>query len=202
MQSTGNWRITMIRVTGIALALSLALSLFGSLAMAAECPALLDFSLPPLRGGAPVNFCETYRGKVVLAVNTASRCGYTPQFKGLETLYQKYKDRGFVVLGFPSDDFKQEYSEAEKTAQVCYVNYGVTFPMFTKTQVTGDGANPFFKRLAAGTGTEPAWNFYKYLIDNRGLVREAYASKVAPESTELQRAIEALLPPESTSAAH
>lgn len=169
------------------------LSLFAGPALSAECPASLDFSLKRLRGDEVVNFCEAYRGKVILAVNTASRCGYTPQFQGLEALYQKYKDRGFIVLGFPSDDFKQEYDQAEKTAEVCYLNYGVKFPMFTKTSVTGDSANAFFKQLAEATGTAPGWNFFKYLIDDRGKVREAYASKVTPESPDLQKTIEALL---------
>lgn len=181
----------MRRLTGI----TLALSLFAPAILAGECPPLLNISLTPLRGGDPVNFCEAYGGKVILAVNTASRCGYTPQFKGLESLYQKYKDRGFVILGFPSDDFKQEYSDAQKTAEVCYLNYGVTFPMFTKTQVTGKDANLLFKQLAAATGTEPGWNFYKYLIDHEGRVKSAYASRVTPESLELQRSIEVLLRP-------
>jgi glutathione peroxidase len=172
---------------------SLVLSLFAGPASSVECPKSLDFSLKQLRGDTVVNFCEAFGGKVVLAVNTASRCGYTPQFKGLEALYQKYKDQGFVVLGFPSDDFKQEYAQAEKTAEVCYLNYGVTFPMFTKTSVTGETANPFFKGLSGATGTAPAWNFFKYLIDRQGKVREAYASEITPENAKLQETIAALL---------
>jgi len=171
----------------------LVLSLFAGPVRSGECPAPLNFSLKQLRGDTVVNFCEAYRGKVILAVNTASRCGYTPQFQGLETLYQKYKDRGFVVLGFPSDDFKQEYAQAEKTAEVCYLNYGVTFPMFTRTSVTGETANAFFKGLSEATGTVPGWNFFKYLIDRQGKVQEAYASKITPENPDLQKAIEALL---------
>lgn len=169
------------------------LSLVMGPAQSAECPPSLDFSLKKLRGDEVVNFCEAYRGKVILAVNTASRCGYTPQFQGLEALYQKYKDRGFVVLGFPSDDFKQEYDQAEKTAEVCYVDYGVTFPMFTKTSVTGESANAFFKRLAEASGTRPGWNFFKYLIDDQGTVRKAYASKITPEDPDLEKTIAALL---------
>jgi len=157
------------------------------------CPELLKFSAGKLRSKETVNFCEAYRGKVILAVNTASQCGYTPQFKGLEAVYQKYRERGFVVLGFPSDDFRQEYDDAAKTAEVCYINYGVTFPMFARTVVTGDNANAFFRQLAAATGQAPEWNFYKYLVDADGRVREVFPSRLAPESAELQHKIEALL---------
>ncbi|BBL76445.1 glutathione peroxidase [Methylomagnum ishizawai] len=163
-------------------------------ARAAEnCPPLLDYTAKPLRGGEPVQFCEAYRGKVVLAVNTASQCGFTPQFKGLEALYQKYKDKGLVVLGFPSNDFWQEFSEADKTAEVCYLNYGVTFPMFAKSPVKGADANPFFKQLAGQSGTSPKWNFFKYLIDRNGKVVEAYASTTTPDDKALVGKIEALL---------
>ena len=169
--------------------------LIGLPAIAAEaCSELLNFTTNKLRSKETVNFCESYRGKVILAVNTASQCGFTPQFKGLEALYQKYRDRGFVVLGFPSDDFFQEYDDAAKTAQVCYLNYGVTFPMFAPSAVTGDNANAFFQRLAAGTDQAPRWNFYKYLIDAEGRVRAAFSSRVTPESPELTHQIEALLP--------
>lgn len=162
-------------------------------ASAAECPPILNYAAKPLRGGEPVSFCNAYQGKVILAVNTASQCGFTPQFKGLEALYQKYKDRGLVVLGFPSNDFWQEFSEAEKTAQVCHLNYGVTFPVFTASKVKGDGANPFFKQLAAQSGTTPKWNFFKYLIDANGKVAAAYSSMTTPEDAELAQKIEDLL---------
>lgn len=162
-------------------------------ANAAECPPLLSYEAKPLRGSDPVNFCNAYQGKVILAVNTASQCGFTPQFKGLEALYQKYKDRGLVVLGFPSNDFWQEFSEAEKTAQVCYLNYGVTFPVFTASKVKGDEANPFFKQLAEQSGTTPKWNFFKYLIDGNGKVVAAYSSMTTPEDAELGQKIEGLL---------
>ena len=168
-------------------------ALLAGSARAAECPPLLDFEARPLRGGEPVKFCEAYPGKVILAVNTASQCGFTPQFKGLEGLYQKYKDRGLVVLGFPSNDFFQEFSESDKTAKVCYLNYGVTFPMFAKSSVRGSGANPFFKRLAEQSGTSPKWNFYKYLVDAEGKVVAAYSSMTKPEDAGLAGKIEELL---------
>lgn len=157
------------------------------------CAPILDTAMTPLRGGSPVNFCEAYRGKVILAVNTASQCGFTPQFKGLEALYQKYKDRGLMILGFPSNDFYQEFSEPEETAKVCYINYGVTFPMFSKSAVTGSDANPFFKNLAKATGVSPKWNFYKYLIDADGKVVASYTPMTGPDDRELQAKIETLL---------
>lgn len=160
---------------------------------AADCPPLLNFEAKPLRGGEAVRFCDAYKGKVILAVNTASQCGFTPQFKGLEALYQKYKDRGLVVLGFPSGDFFQEFSEAEKTANVCYLNYGVTFPMFAKSAVRGRDANPFFKQLAEQSGTTPKWNFFKYLVDADGKVVAAYSSMTKPDGAELIGKIEGLL---------
>ena len=118
---------------------------------------------------------------MILAVNTASNCGYTPQFKGLEALYQKYKDKGLVVVGFPSNDFNQEFAEPEKTANVCYINYGVTFPMMEKSVVKGQAANAFFQKLIKTTSHTPEWNFNKYLIGRDGASVEAFASNVTPE---------------------
>ena len=100
-----------------------------------------------------MDFCQAYQGKVILAVNTASQCGFTPQFKGLEALYQKYKDRNFVILGFPSAEFHQEFADEQKTSEVCYQNYGVTFPMFKASAVRGADANAFFKKLAERSDT-------------------------------------------------
>ena len=130
---------------------------------------------------------------MILAVNTASNCGYTPQFKGLEALYQKYKDQGLVVVGFPSNDFNQEFDEAEKTAKVCYINYGVTFPMLEKSVVTGASANAFFQKLIKATGQAPEWNFNKYLIGRDGSTVVAFASNVTPE--QLDSKISSLLSP-------
>lgn len=158
-----------------------------------DCPAILQFTGKPLQGSTPVDFCEAYRGKAILAVNTASQCGYTPQFKGLEALYQEFRGKGLVVLGFPSNDFKQEFAEPEKTANLCYVNYGVTFPMFAASAVTGEDANAFFKQLAQQSGVMPQWNFQKYLIDGAGKVVQVFPSKVTPEDIVLRAAIESTL---------
>ena len=166
-------------------------------AIAENCPDLLQVSMEKLREAESVDFCHAYRGKVILAVNTASECGFTPQFKGLEALYRKYQAQGFVILGFPSGDFFQEFSDAEKTARVCYVNYGVTFPMFTKSVVRGDDANPFFRKLIGQSATSPKWNFYKYLIDRKGMVRAVFGSPTTPEDVELNRQIETLLSEDS-----
>lgn len=162
-----------------------------SVARAESCSDLLNYKMTQLRSSEQLDFCQAFKGKVILAVNTASNCGYTPQFKGLEALYQKYKDQGLVVIGFPSNDFNQEFDESEKTAQICYVNYGVTFPMLEKSGVKGSSANPFFKKLIQSTGQAPEWNFYKYLISQDGATVSAFASNVTPE--QLDSKIQSLL---------
>lgn len=140
-----------------------------------------------------------YKGKVLLIVNTASKCGLTPQLKGLEALYEKYKDRGFVVLGFPSNDFAgQEPLEGEAIADFCTKNYGVTFPVFDKVKVKGQDACPLYKFLAdiernGKVDTKPGWNFHKYLIDREGRVQDYFASPTSPDSEKIHNAIEALL---------
>jgi glutathione peroxidase len=141
--------------------------------------------------GQRVNLAR-YRGKVVLVVNTATQCGFTPQFDGLEKLYRKRKARGLVLLGFPSNDFAQESRSNSDIAAFCKNNYGVSFPMFAKTTVKGDGANPLYRALAAAAG-EPQWNFNKYLLDRKGRVVARYTSDVEPLSTELVRRIDRLL---------
>jgi glutathione peroxidase len=166
-------------------------ALSGSLAAAEPCSELLSYTMTKLRSSEQIDFCQAFQGKVILAVNTASNCGYTPQFKGLETLYQKYKDKGLVVVGFPSNDFNQEFAEAEKIANVCYLNYGVTFPMLEKSQVKGAAANGFFQKLIKATDEAPAWNFHKYLIDRSGTSVSAFPSNVTPEQLDSQ--ISALL---------
>ena len=165
---------------------------FAPLNVHAACPALLDQTMPMLTGG-DATLCQ-YSGKVLLVVNTASRCGYTPQYEGLEKLYRRYKDNGLLVLGFPSNDFgAQEPGSNKEIAQFCEMNYGVSFPMFAKTKVVAGAANPFYERLAGATGTRPQWNFHKYLIDRRGGKVLAYGTKVTPEDRQLVAEIERLL---------
>ena len=158
----------------------------------AACPALLKHSFKRLQDEAPQDLCQ-YAGKVVLVVNTASYCGYTKQYEGLEKIYSKYAGRGFVVLGFPSNDFNQESSNAKEIADLCFNTYGVKFPMFAKSSVKGAQANPLHASLAKITGQEPKWNFNKYLIGRDGKVIEYFPSKVAPEDAQLTSKIEAAL---------
>ncbi len=148
---------------------------------------LLQFHTQRLRSDEIVDF-RAYADKTLLVVNTASRCGFTPQFKELEALYQKYKDNGLAVVGFPSNDFRQEHAEAEAIANVCYVNYGVTFDMVAESSVRGSAANSLFKRLTVATGAAPAWNFNKYLITPDGSVRH-FDSATQPLGGELEAAI-------------
>jgi glutathione peroxidase len=165
--------------------------LLPALVHADPCADLLNFKMKQLRSTEQVDFCKAYQGKIILAVNTASKCGFTPQFKGLEQLYNKYKDRGLVVLGFPSADFFQEFDDSEETAKVCYINYGVTFPMFEKSAVSGSDANAFFQKLSELSETRPKWNFYKYLISRNGLSVEAFSNFTEPK--ELEAKIETLI---------
>jgi glutathione peroxidase len=158
----------------------------------ADCPAFLDHDFKKLRSSQSFNLCTEYAGRPLLIVNTASHCGFTPQFKGLEALHQKYKTRGLAVVGFPSDDFKQEAKDEAETADVCYVNYGVTFTMLSPSAVTGRAANPVFQELGRRSG-EPSWNFNKYLVSADGKVVQRFDSRVRPDSIELQQAIERLL---------
>ena len=160
---------------------------------AQSCPALLDKTFNRLQDEAPQHLCQ-YSGKVLLVVNTASYCGFTPQYKGLEALYAKYRERGLVVLGFPSNDFgKQEPGSSKEIADFCYNTYGVQFPMFAKSSVKGKEANPLHAELAKITGYQPKWNFTKYLIDRNGKVVDHYSSMVKPDDKDLVAAIEKLL---------
>ena len=159
----------------------------------AACPALLKQTFNRLQDDAPQNLCQ-YAGKVVLVVNTASYCGFTTQYDGLEKLYAKYAAKGLVVLGFPSNDFgKQEPGSSKEIADLCYNTYGVKFPMFAKSSVTGAAANPLHASLIKQTGKEPKWNFTKYLIDRNGKVIEYYPSKVTPDDKALVGKIEQAL---------
>jgi len=138
------------------------------------------------------NLCK-YEGKTILVVNVASRCGYTYQYSGLQNLYEKYQDNNFIVLGVPSRDFFQEYSDESAVAEFCSTEYGVEFPMFATVKVRGKNAHPFYKKLKAESGVEPTWNFNKYLISKEGKVVSTFKSGVKPDSEELITAIENIL---------
>lgn len=159
------------------------------------CSDLLTAEFRPLAGKEKVDLCKTYGGKVLLIVNTASKCGFTPQYEALEALHAKYAERGFAVLGFPSNDFMgQEPGTEAEIKEFCTLTYGVKFPMFEKVHVKAKDANPFYAKLAAASeGHYPSWNFYKYLIDRNGNVVADFPSKVTPDDTELVAKIEALI---------
>ncbi|MEJ6021493.1 glutathione peroxidase [Ramlibacter sp. PS4R-6] len=181
----------MLRTFRFASALALVLLFGAQAARAADaaCPAALAHTFPRLQDEKPQALCQ-YAGKVVLVVNTASYCGYTPQYKGLEALHDKYKGRGLVVLGFPSNDFEQEKGSNKEIADFCENTYGVKFPMFAASHVKGARANALYKQLALATGQEPQWNFWKYLVGRDGKVLAAYPSQVTPEDPKLLAAIE------------
>ncbi|MCB2253322.1 redoxin domain-containing protein [Pseudomonas chlororaphis] len=174
------------------LAVPAVLVAFSGAAWAAECPALLQGSLPKLRAKETIDLCQSFAGKPLVVVNTASFCGFAPQFKGLEALYQRYKDQGLEVLGVPSDDFKQESKDGAETAKVCYVNYGVTFTMTESQPVRGADAVHLFKVLAEQSSA-PKWNFYKYVVDRQGKVIASFSSVTKPDSPELIEAVEKAL---------
>jgi glutathione peroxidase len=155
----------------------------------ASCPALLQHTFARLQDEKPQSLCQ-YAGKVVLVVNTASFCGFTGQYKGLEELYARYKDKGLVVLGFPSNDFSQETGSNAQIAEFCENTFGVKFPMFAKSSVKGPEASPLFRELAQQSGTAPRWNFHKYLLGRDGKLVDQYSSLTAPDSKTLVRAIE------------
>ncbi|TFW27489.1 glutathione peroxidase [Massilia horti] len=161
--------------------------------IATSCPVVLKHTFKRLQDDAPQDLCQ-YAGKVVLVVNTASYCGYTKQYTGLEELYAKYGSRGLVVLGFPSNDFgNQEPGTSQEIADFCFNTYGVKFPMFAKSSVIGTAANPLHANLTQLTGQAPKWNFAKYLIDRNGKVVAFFPSKVAPEDPQLVGKIEQTL---------
>jgi len=158
----------------------------------ASCPAFLDHDLRKLHSADSVNLCELAAGKPLLVVNTASHCGFTGQFEGLQALHETYRDQGLVVVGFASDDFRQEAATEEEAASVCYKNFGVEFTMIAPGPVTGAGATPVFAHIN-DQSTPPQWNFSKYLLDGDGQVLEAYPSWVGPSDPELRKAIESVL---------
>ena len=164
--------------------------------MTATANSAYNFSFDALTGNQPLPLAQ-FQGKVLLVVNTASECGFTPQYQGLESLYQKYRERGLVVIGVPSNDFgAQEPGSSEDIANFCQVNYGVTFPMAAKVVVKGSDAHPFYQwaRNRFGLIGAPKWNFHKFLIDTNGKLVDFYHSNTGPESSRLINAIEAQLP--------
>ncbi|MGV6827693.1 MAG: glutathione peroxidase [bacterium] len=158
------------------------------------CEKLGDTSFQLLGSSEKLEICNTYRGKVLLVVNTASQCMFTPQYEGLETLHQKYANDGLVILGFPSNDFgAQEPGENSAIKSFCQLNYGVSFPMFAKTTLKGDQINPLYKVLIELSGTKPRWNFHKYLIGRNGELVGSYSSWTKPLSRSLVNDIERAL---------
>ncbi len=159
---------------------------------AADCPTLLNHKFNRLQDEAPQDLCQ-FSGKVTLVVNTASYCGFTSQYEGLEKLYAKYQARGLVVLGFPSNDFSQEPDENKKIADFCYNTYGVKFPMFSKSSVKGRSANSLFTALKKAGAKEPSWNFNKYLIGRDGKLVASYGSMTSPNDKDFVGAVEKAL---------
>lgn len=160
---------------------------------AKSCPTLLNHTVKKLQDESAMDLCQ-FSGKVVLVVNTASKCGFTGQFDPLEKLYKRYKDKGLVILGFPSNDFAQELSNSKDIADFCVNTYGVEFPMTSKTTVSGKDAHPIYKALAAATkGDTPSWNFHKYLIARDGKTVTSYSTVTSPDSAKVVKQIEALL---------
>lgn len=171
---------------------------FFSFAMAQAGPGtaseLLDHDVRRLGSDESINLKAEYAGKVVLIVNTASKCAFTGQYEGLEALYAKYRERGLVVLGFPSNDFgAQEPGSEQQIQDFCRLTYGVKFPMFAKTRVRKGGAEPLFEGLAEAAGRYPKWNFHKYLLDRDGRMVDNFLSFTSPQSRTVVSAIEGLL---------
>lgn len=155
---------------------------------------LLDHSYRPLAGKTPVHLGTAYGGDVLLVVNTASKCGFTPQFEGLEAMHARYRGRGFAVLGFPSGDFKeQEFEDEQEIREFCTLTYGVKFPMFEKVHVVGAQATPLYRALERAAGEAPKWNFHKYLVGRDGRVLASFGSRTAPDDPDLVAAVERAL---------
>ncbi|WP_045457195.1 glutathione peroxidase [Vibrio campbellii] len=161
-----------------------------SMAFASSCPDILQGKQRLLNSTEEIALCDAFKGKTLLVVNTASQCGFTPQFEQLEQLHQTYKDQNFAVVGFPSNDFRQDRGSEEKTAKICYLDYGVTFPMMARTSVLGENANPVFAEITNQAGVTPKWNFYKFLINKDGKVVATFPSSTSPTSTTLTNMIE------------
>ncbi len=183
-------------VEGVTMKIWASAALAGLLAAtpALAADGLLDRDFRQLAGKDTVNLNDTYGGQVLLVVNTASKCGFTPQYEGLEAMHAKYKDQGFAVLGFPSNDFMgQEPGSEEEIQEFCTLTYGVKFPMFEKVQVRGAGATPLYADLEKATGEAPGWNFHKYLIGRDGTVIASFGSRTTPDDAKLVAAVEKAL---------
>ena len=165
----------------------LAISVFVSYVQA--CPNLLNHEINLLDSQESLNLCE-FEDSTILVVNVASRCGFTNQYAGLQQLYDKYKDKRFTIIGIPSRDFYQEFSDESKVAEFCATTYGVNFPMLKTSSVRGENAHPFYKSLSVASGTSPTWNFNKYLVSKNGIDVKYYSSGVRPDNPELVNAIE------------
>ena len=174
-----------------AIAVFAAAAVWSSSALAASCPDVLNHKFRTLLG-KEIDLCQ-YADQPVLVVNTASKCGYTPQFTKLEALYDEYKGKGLVIIGFPSNDFKQELATNKEVGEFCVMNYGVKFPMIEMSSVKGAAANPLFKDLAQSTGTEPGWNFHKYLIAPGGKQVYSFSTRVEPDSSEVMSKLKPML---------
>ena len=160
----------------------------------ADCSSLLDQSFRKLASDDEVNLCDAYSGKVILVVNTASKCGNTPQYEGLEKMHREYGEDGLVVLGFPSNQFMgQEPGTEEEIQEFCRLTYGVKFPMFEKTEVKGKDAHPFFVDLAERSGTYPRWNFHKFLIGRDGELISEFSPRTQPYDEKIIAAVEKAL---------
>ena len=174
------------------------LTIIGFFIMTAHAHAkqtIYNFSFDPLMAEESIKLSD-YKGKVILMVNTASKCGFTGQYKTLETLYQKFKTNGLIIIGIPSNDFgAQEPGSNEEIARFCKINYGVTFPITSKYSVKGDNAHPFYQyaKNELGFGTAPKWNFHKYLINRKGVLVDYFHSTTKPDSPRLVKAISTLL---------
>jgi glutathione peroxidase len=166
--------------------------LISSQAAAEQCPAFLDYDLPKLHSNDTVNLCQAAAGKPMLIVNTASHCGFTRQFEGLEALHESYRDKNLMVVGFASNDFNQEAKTEEEAARVCRENFGVTFTMIAPSYVKGERANPVFREINRQSEA-PSWNFNKYLLNAQGEVVAHFGSRVEPDDKELTEAIDELL---------
>jgi glutathione peroxidase len=170
------------------------LSVLSFSAKGEPCPETLDFRVKRLNSDETVHLCEAYAGKVLLVVNTASKCAFTPQYEGLEKLHSEYRGRGFAVLGFPSNDFgAQEPGSEARIQNFCRLTYGVKFPMFEKTHSAREKADPIYRTLGTLANEYPSWNFHKYLIDRRGRLVASFKSWITPEDPHLREALEDLL---------